>query len=860
MLQKALSILLGVSISKAIRLISRSRNGNQPVAIAASSEDDVILTSPPATKYDVFLSFRGEDTRHNFASYLYKGLRNAGIHTFMDHELRKGESISPILQRTIGESEISVIIFFENYASSTWCLDELVHILECKRKFGRVVIPVFYNVDPSSIRKQNGNFGKGFDVLEQRFKDNPEALQKWRNALIQSTNLSGWDSHSTRPEFKLIEEIVKDILRKLNYASSSHLEGLIGIARHFRNIQRLLIEARIVGIWGMGGAGKTTLAKAILQGLKAQFDAFSFIENVKEQLKRISLEKKILLILDDVDNSIVAADLTKVLDWFGEGSRIIITSRDMQVLKNASATSSTYHVPDLDFEGAFHLFNLKAFKRDEPSKGYMELSKSVVKYCHGNPLALLVLGCFLYGRQKEEWESALEKLNQSPPKDIVDVLKLSFDGLDDKQQNVFLDLAFLIKQGVHISLNLLRQLYCSSMHIEISVLREKSLISFNNHNNFIEMHDLLREMGLEISSQQLYSSRKTLVRLWRHEDIYHFFHNDQAVEAIRCMSLDASKIESITLMASHFRRMHYLMSLQVYKSNQGKPSKLNICKSLDYLSKELRFLNWEEYPLPFVPLQFCAKNLIELELPNSNIQQLWDQVMVCSKIMYGIGFKHVKMPLKETAEVMTMGIQSLATLLPFVRIVECVCFAITVRMRGDRGKRGVEDDKEEDEDKREMISENEREMSSKGDQVGEMTLLLKEDEQEEADEDDSKMDDTLLTTLLIPNTIPRWSLLIRLTLKEGDSIGNNNAGCSSIPQVSIFRKSLNEDCRARIQPLLGVQLSSPISPLPHHSFGVFYNYSRSTLEHPHFLVFESGYRSSDYFCGNDLFVRFGNYW
>ncbi|XP_028762408.1 disease resistance protein LAZ5-like [Neltuma alba] len=260
----------------------------------------------------------------------------------------------------------------------------------------------------------------------------------------------------------------------------------------------------------------------------------------------------------------------------------------------------------------------------------MELSKSVVKYCHGNPLALVVLGCFLYGRQKEEWESALEKLTQAPPKDIVDVLKLSFDGLDDKQQNMFLDLAFLIKQGVRISLKLMRQLYCSSMHIEISVLREKSLISFNNHNDIIEMHDLVREMGLEISSQQLFSGRKIPVRLWRHEDTYHFFHNDQAIEAIRCMSLDASKIESITLMASHFRRMHYLMSLQVYKSDREKPSKLNICEPLDYLSKELRFLSWEEYPLPSVPLQFCAKNLIELNLPDSNIQQLWDQVRIVS--------------------------------------------------------------------------------------------------------------------------------------------------------------------------------------------------------------------------------------
>ncbi|KAK4259251.1 hypothetical protein QN277_005599 [Acacia crassicarpa] len=674
MLREASLILLGVSIHKAIRFISHSLNSNQAVAVNDSSNDDVSQTgSPSATKYDVFLSFRGEDTRQTFASHLYKELLNAGIHTFMDHELRKGDQIKPVLLRTIEESEISVIIFSRNYASSTWCMDELVHILECKEKFGRVVIPIFYNVDPSNIRKQNGSFGNGFNVLKQRFKDNQEKLQKWTNALVQSTSLSGWDSNSLKPEFKLVEEIAKDILRKLKHKSSSHLEGLVGFSCHIENIEKLLADARIVGIWGMGGAGKTTLAKAVFQQLRAQFDALSFIEKVNEKLARIGFDelvknclkdilkdedisiydiksnyvksrlerKKILLALDDVDNSVIVEDLIKVCDWFGKGSRIIITSRNKQALKNASSFS-TYHVPGLNFRDAIHLFHLKSFKQQEPSEGYIELSKSVVEYCQGNPLALVVLGCFLYRREKEEWKRALEKLNEAPPKDIVDVLKLSYDGLDEEQQNMFLDLAFLLKEGFYISVNLIRQIYgeegvCISANvirqiygsfvdIEISVLREKSLISFDNYTDCIGMHNLVMEMGLEIARRQLFSGPKTHVRLWRHEDIYEFFSHGKGIGGIRFLSLDLSKTRRRTaLRASNFRKMHKLIFLKFHKSDRRKPSELTICDKLDYLPEELRFLTWEEYPFPYVPLHFCSENLSSLDMPKSNVRQLWNE-------------------------------------------------------------------------------------------------------------------------------------------------------------------------------------------------------------------------------------------
>ena len=142
-------------------------------------------------KYDVFLSFRGEDTRNGFTSHLNGILRDRGITTFIDDELRRGEEISAELLEAIESSRISIIIFSQNYAFSTWCLDELVKILDCKKK-GQIVLPVFYKVDPSDVRNQKGKFGEALAKHEKRFKDNMEKVQGWRNALTETGKISGW--------------------------------------------------------------------------------------------------------------------------------------------------------------------------------------------------------------------------------------------------------------------------------------------------------------------------------------------------------------------------------------------------------------------------------------------------------------------------------------------------------------------------------------------------------------------------------------------------------------------------------------------------------------------------------------------
>ncbi|XP_028760657.1 putative disease resistance protein At4g11170 [Neltuma alba] len=101
------------------------------------------------------------------------------------------------------------------------------------------------------------------------------------------------------------------------------------------------------------------------------------------------------------------------------------------------------------------------------------------------------------GRGKEGWESSLEKMKKAPPKWV---LKLSFDRLDEHQKNRFLDIAFFIKERVKVSLKLIRQLYGSSVDIDINVLKDRSLTSFD-HNGYIEMHDLVRDMGVEIARE-----------------------------------------------------------------------------------------------------------------------------------------------------------------------------------------------------------------------------------------------------------------------------------------------------------------------------------------------------------------------
>ncbi|XP_024959110.1 TMV resistance protein N-like isoform X5 [Cynara cardunculus var. scolymus] len=251
--------------------------------------------------YDVFISFRGEDTRNNFVDHLHTSLVQKGIRVFKDGDmLRRGKPISSELLKAIEESRFAVVVFSENYAYSCWCLDELAKTMECQDRMGQKVLPVFYHVDPSDVRGLKRDFATAFKQHELKFSEEMDKVNKWRKALAAVANLSGWHiSPVNGGESIFINKIVQEIS---GYVQPCRMENnLIGIESRINELNSLLgteatHEVRMVGICGMGGIGKTTIARALFRRISYEYDGSSFVKGVRENSKKgiCSLQQQIL--------------------------------------------------------------------------------------------------------------------------------------------------------------------------------------------------------------------------------------------------------------------------------------------------------------------------------------------------------------------------------------------------------------------------------------------------------------------------------------------------------------------------------------------------------------------------------------
>ncbi|XP_024157595.1 disease resistance protein RUN1 [Rosa chinensis] len=595
--------------------------------------------------YHVFLSFRGEDTRNTFTGHLHNNLVQKGIKTFIDDGLTRGEEISSALFKAIDESKISVIVFSKSYASSKWCLEELVKIMHCNESKQQIVYPIFYKVDPSDVRNQEGSFGQAL-----AHHDNLEKVAGWKSALTKAGNLSGWHFSHGGHESKFIHKIVEEISQQvLNFTYLNGHKYLVGIESHLKHMEKLLCvgesDVRMIGIWGIGGLGKTTIAKTVYNIISHKFEGSCFLENVRERslkygglqelhkfllsktlglrdlevnsldegsimIKEILSHRRVFLVLDDVNDLDQLKSLVGKSNWFGSGSRIIITTRDKHLLHDVN---HIYQVEKLSHSEALELFNFNAFKGKGQMGDYVELIDNVICYAEGLPLVVEVMGSYLRGRSTDTWKDALESCKRDPK--FQQVLKLSYDALEPSMKEVFLHIACFFKgKNKNYVMDILEGCDLRPKH-SIEVLIEKALISITEAND-VWMHDVLEEMGKEIVCQES-SEPGERSRLWLYEDVYHVFvHNTGTSKVKGIMVLKGVPDEQIPLNKKSFLKLNGLQILIICGD-------VFYGDHVDYLPNDLRLLNWKDCQLQYFPSDFYPRKLVALKMDFSEISSPW---------------------------------------------------------------------------------------------------------------------------------------------------------------------------------------------------------------------------------------------
>ncbi|KAL5133833.1 TMV resistance protein N [Glycine soja] len=590
-------------------------------------------------RYEVFMSFRGEDTRATFTSHLYAALQNAGIIVFKDDEsLPRGDQISDSLLLAIEQSQISVVVFSTNYADSRWCLQEIL--------------------------KDDDEKAVGEGESDKEYMMSRVLISRWRKVLREAASIAGVVVLNSRNESETIKNIVENVTRLLDKIELPLVDNPVGVESRVQDmIERLDLNHKqsnsndvlLLGIWGMGGIGKTTIAKAIYNKIGRNFEGRSFLEQIgelwrqdairfqeqllfdiyktkrkihnvelgKQALKERLCSKRVFLVLDDVNDVEQLSALCGSREWFGSGSRIIITTRDKHILRG-DRVDKMYTMKEMDESESIELFSWHAFKQASPREGFTELSNDVIEYSGGLPLALTVLGCHLFDMKIIEWKTVLDKLKRIPHDQVQKKLKISYDGLsDDTERDIFLDIAcFFIGMDRNDAMCILNGCGLFAEN-GIRVLVERSLVTVDDKNK-LGMHDLLRDMGREIIRAKSPKDLEERSRLWFNEDVLDVLAKQTGTKTIEGLALKLPLTNSNCFSTEAFKEMKKLRLLQL--------AGVQLDGDFEYLSKDLRWLCWNGFPLKCIPKNFHQGSLVSIELENSNVKLVWKEAQLMEKL------------------------------------------------------------------------------------------------------------------------------------------------------------------------------------------------------------------------------------
>ncbi|KAM7493437.1 hypothetical protein LguiB_028046 [Lonicera macranthoides] len=617
------------------------------------------LSSNSGYTYDVFLSFRGIDTRKSFTDQLYKALKQAGVETFRDDdEIPRGENINSELERAIKQSRMSIIIFSKDYTSSSACLYEVKTILEHSKHSRHTILPVFYHVEPAELKQQARDLAS---VLTKEYQ------KGWSKALEEVASMAGMPLKD-QYESDFIAQIVEVIESKLSLKALTMGRHLIGMDSRVEGINRWLKDRsskNMLVICGMGGLGKTTIAKFVYNSNYQGFDASCFLGNItgaskdpkglvrlqrqlltnilrKPEKKFYDIDdglgriqcavknKRVFLVLDDVNEVEQLDAILGTRSWFTQGSKIIITTRREHLL-TVNELYQMHKIEKLTERESLELFSCHAFGQSHLAKGYMVQSQKFVHHCGGIPLALEVLGSSVSGRSLDVWENALKKLDAKPHMKVLDKLRISYDSLQDEYDRyLFLDIAcFFIGKKKNDLLTILDGCnYHTADGIQSLVDRNLLIVE----NDRMGMHPLLQEMGKQIVREESkYPEEHS--RVWQHEESFDILKEKIGTNKIEGMILDMNMVKRSksrrnsneeVLEANAFEKMRNLRLLKI--------SHIQLSGTYEVLPRKIRWLYWRGFHLNSLPYGFPLENLVALEMRNSSLKQFWKATKVLESL------------------------------------------------------------------------------------------------------------------------------------------------------------------------------------------------------------------------------------